>query len=183
VTLRKVPGALALGLLASLAAHAALFGGTHAMGGAYSGLLAQVATAGCFGLVLCLAALAWSGSRLAAEGTILAARLRERLPGLPALFVSSSLWYAGAEAVEPHHAGVAPAVVVMTLAVAGWLALRLAQGIVGVLARAAIAIQKLAFTPRTPSTKRRLRLRPVRRRSVWARRRFARPPPIAIARA
>ncbi|MGA7356346.1 MAG: hypothetical protein WA431_08225 [Candidatus Cybelea sp.] len=180
MTLRKVPGALALGLLASLAAHAALFGGTHVMGGAYAGLLAQAASAGCFGLVLCFAALAWSGSRLTAEGTILAARLRERLPGAPALFTCASLWYMAAEAVEPHHAGVAPAVAVITLAVAAWLSLRLARAVVGALALAAIAIQKTTFTPRTPSWKRRLRLRPIRRRAPLAHRRFARPPPIAI---
>jgi hypothetical protein len=153
------------------------------MGGAYSGLLAQAAIAACFGFVLCFAALAWSGSRLAAEGTILAARLRERLPAAPALFASASLWYAGAEAVEPHHAGVAPVVVAITLAAAAWLALRLARAVVGVLADAAIAIQRITFTPRTPSWKRRLRLQPVRRRSLWARRRFARPPPMAISHA
>ena len=89
--------------------------------------------------------LAWSGSRLIAEGTILAARLRERLPGAPALFTCASLWYMAAEAVEPHHAGVAPAVVIITLAVAAWLALRLARAVVGAFARAAIAIQEITF--------------------------------------
>jgi hypothetical protein len=183
VTLRKVPGALALGLLASLAAHAALFGGTHLMGGAYAGLLVETASAGCFGFVLCFAALAWSGSRLTAEGTILATRLRERLPGAPAVFTSASLWYIVAEAVEPHHAAVAPAVVIITLAIAAWLTLRLARAVLSVLARAAIEIQRVTFTPRAPSWKRRLRLRPLHRRSLWVRRRFARPPPIAFARA
>ncbi len=46
VTLRKAPGALALGLLASLAAHAPLYGGGHAMGGTYHALILQAALAG-----------------------------------------------------------------------------------------------------------------------------------------
>ncbi len=50
VTLRKVPGALALGLLASLAAHATLFGGEHAMGGGYHALLMQSALCGALSL-------------------------------------------------------------------------------------------------------------------------------------
>jgi hypothetical protein len=153
------------------------------MGGAYAGLLLQAATAGCFGLLLGFAALAWSGSRLTAEGTILAARLRERLPGAPALFTCASLWYMAAEGVEPRHAAVAPAVLLITLAVAAWLTLRLARAVVDVLAGAAIEIQRITFSPRTPSWTRRLRLRPLQRHSLWARRRFARPPPIAFARA
>ena len=183
MTLRKVPGTLALGLLASLAAHAVLFGETHVMAGAYAGLLVQAASAGCFGLVLCFTALAWSGSRLSAEGSVLAARLRERLPGAPVLCACALLWYAWAEAVEPRHAGVPPAVVTIALAVAAWLTLRLARAVLGVLAAAAIEIQRITFTPRTPSWKRRLRLRPRHRHSLSARRRFARPPPIAFARA
>ena len=62
VALRKVPGCLALGLSASLAAHAALYGGEHAIGGAYHALLVQIALAAALGFIALVGALAWAQS-------------------------------------------------------------------------------------------------------------------------
>jgi hypothetical protein len=179
VALRKVPGALALGLLASLAAHAALYGGEHAMGGAYNVLLLQGALAAATGLVVFFASLAWSESSGIADGSVLAARLRERLPGLGLLLPAAAFWYAAAEGVEPHHADTSTGAIALALVAAAWLIERLARGILGLLAGAAIAVLRDSFSPRTPSWKRRPRLRPVLRRTFWTHRRFARPPPIA----
>jgi hypothetical protein len=181
VTLRKVPGALALGLLASLAAHALLYGGEHAMGGAYHALLVQAALAGGVSLLAFFGALAWSESR-AADGSVLAARLRERLPGLTSILPAAALWYAAAEAIEPHHADASPIASLLSLAVAAWLVLRLASWIVDALAGAVIAVLRASFSPRTPTWKRRPRSRPILRRALRARRLFARPPPIAALR-
>lgn len=180
MTLRKVPGALVLGLLASLAAHALLYGGEHAMGGAYHALLVQAALAGAVGLLGFLGALTWSESNGIADGSVLAVRLRERLPGIAGLLPATAFWYAAAEAIEPHHAAAAPIAVPLVLIAAAWLVLRLARGVVAALAGAAIAVQRAPFSPRTPSWQRRPRVRPVVRRTFWAHRRFARPPPIAI---
>ncbi|MGA9944573.1 MAG: hypothetical protein WBP75_05990 [Candidatus Cybelea sp.] len=178
MTLRKVPGVLALGLLASLVAHAALYRGEHAMGGAYHSLLVQSAIAFSAGLLAFFGALAWSGSSVA-EGSVLAARLRDRLPGLLWILPSAALWYAAAEAIEPHHVPAPPAVALAGLAVASWIVLFLTRAIVGTLARAAIALLCRPFSPRAPSWSRRARLQPRRRRAPRTHRRVVRPPPIA----
>jgi hypothetical protein len=179
VTLRKVPGALALGLLASLAAHAALFGDEHAMGGAYHALLLQVALGAGLSLLVFLAGLAWSQRGVAADGSVLASRLRERLPGQQWVFAATAVWYAGAEAIEPHHASVSAAAAALVLAAAAWLVTRLAQAVARAFADIVIGVARIAFSPRAPSWQRRPRSRPLRRRFCSARRRYARPPPIA----
>jgi hypothetical protein len=177
VILRKVPGALALGLLASLVAHAALYGGEHAMGGGYHALFVQAAITGVLGLLVGFGALAWSGAGGTADGSILAARLSSRLPGGAAILASASLWFALCEGVEPHHAGAAPWLMVLCLIAASWIVKLLARGVVACLARAVFAITRLTFSPRTPNWTRRPRLQPIRHRVVCTRRRFARPPP------
>lgn len=181
MTLRKVPGALALGLLASLAAHASLYGGSHAMGGAYHELLAQVALASALALVLFFGAFAWNGSRGVTDGSIVSARLREWLPSSGALWSATGAWYLLAETIEPHHAG-APAIgVIAALTIAAWLILRIARSAAELIAGAVIAVLRTSFSGRTPCWKKRARTSPVVRRIPVVRRRFARPPPIAIA--
>jgi hypothetical protein len=178
VTLRKVPGAVVLGLLASLAAHAVVFGSEHAVGGSYHTLLVQAAVGGAVALIAFFGALAWSGSGLAADGSVLAARLRERLPGFGPIFTAAMAWFAAAEAVEPHHAGVMPVAIVAALAIAAALASRLAGAVADALAQAAIALSRSPFAPRAPVYRRRARTQPLYRRAGSTRRRFARPPPI-----
>jgi hypothetical protein len=179
VTLRKVPGALALGLLASLAAHAVLYGNEHAMGGSYHALLVQAALGAGLGLLVFLAAMAWNLRGGTPDGSVLASRLRERLPDAAWLLATTALWYAGAEAVEPHHAGVSPALAALVLAAAAWLVGHLARAVAGTFARVAIAIARSAFSPRAPSWHRRQNSRPVAHRFYSAQRRYIRPPPIA----
>jgi hypothetical protein len=180
VSLRKVPGSLALGLFASLAAHAALFGGEHAIGGAYHAVLIQIAVAAALGFVALAGALAFAQSGFSTDGSIVAARLRERLPGIGSVVAAAAAWYAGIETVEPHHAGVPAFALLAALAVASYAALRLARAITDAFARAAIAISRTSFSPRAPAWCRRPRGRPIPRRPVLTRRRFARPPPIEI---
>jgi hypothetical protein len=180
VTLRKVPGALALGLLASLVAHAALFGGDHTMGGAYHALLLQVALAGGLSLLIFFGSVAWS-ARDPADGSILAARLRERLPSLSAVLAAAAAWYGLAESLEPAHAAASPILLVVALGLAAWLVRRAARSIAEAFAAAVLAILRTSFSPRTPAWNRR------RKRSFVLQivrpecRRFARPPPIASA--
>jgi hypothetical protein len=178
VTLRKVPGVLALGLLASLAAHAVLYRGEHAMGGSYHSLLVQAAAGLSIGLLAFFGALAWSGKR-AASGSVLAVRLQERLPGFFWILAATALWYAAAEAIEPHHAPASPTLVLVSLAAAAAAVLALAHSVVGALARAAIAILSSPFSSRAPSWNRRARPRPALRRAPRTYRRYVRPPPIA----
>lgn len=181
VTLRKVPGALILGLLASLAAHAALYGGGHAMGGSYHGLLVEAALAGALGLLAIFGAIAWSESGATADGSVVAARLRTQLPQTPWVLLAAGLWYAAGEAIEPHHAA-APLIASLCLIMAfAYAVLWLARVATAALARAVLAITGASFSPRPPLRQRRPRPRPFQRRACYARRRFARPPPIAVA--
>lgn len=184
VSLRKIPGALALGLLASLVAHTALYGGGHAMGGAYHELLLEAAAAGSIGLLTLLGALAWLGARRASDGSILAARLGAHVPNLYAVAASAAGCFALAEWVEKPHAGGGVLPAAGCLLLAAWLVLTLARAAVRALAGAVVAIVAGAFD-RRPLPVRIARRDPAPRalRSPLLRRRFARPPPIANARA
>lgn len=181
MTLRKVPGALALGLLASLAAHGGLFGDEHAMGGNYHALLGQLAATAAGALLLCFGLLALRGAGAAATGSVLAARLSERLPPFAIVFSASALWYAAAECLEPQHAAAPLVAAAFFLALASWLIVGCARFILTALAEAVIAVRGAAFAPRTPAWLARVRLQRPVRRIYRARRRFARPPPIGIA--
>ncbi|HEY6326999.1 MAG TPA: hypothetical protein VIW73_10870 [Candidatus Cybelea sp.] len=176
--LRRVPGALALGLLASLGAHAALYGNEHAMGGGYHAAFVQVAIATVLGLFLGVSALAWSAAGRTPDGSVLAARLNDRIPSLAALAAATALWFGIAEAIEPQHAGAAALVTLFVLAVAAAIVRRIAVFAVAALARVVFAIARLAFSPRTPRWSRRPETPAPLRRILRGRRRFARPPPI-----
>ena len=183
MTLREIPGALALGLLASLVAHTALYGGDHVVGGAYHSLLFELATAGAGAFVALLAALAWTGSRLAAQGSVLSARMGSRLPGLGPLIASTGLWFSLIERAESDHWAAGILVTVVCLVAAAWSLLMLARGAARLLAGAVIAIFRAPSAARTPAWLRAEPPRPLARRSPPLRRRFARPPPIANVRA
>ncbi len=178
VVLRKVPGALALGLLASLGAHAALYGNEHAMGGGYHAAFVQVAIATVLSVFLGLSALAWSAAGRVPDGSVLAARLNDRIPGLAALGSATALWFGLAEALEPHHAGAPPLLMLLALVAVAWLVRRIALAAIKILARVVFGIAQPRFSPRTPSWSRRPRTPALRRVFFGARRRFARPPPI-----
>lgn len=178
--LRKTPGGLALGLLASLAAHAALYGGEHAVGGDYHALLMQLAVAAALGFVSLVGALAWTQCGSLADGSVLAARLRERLPGVGSVVASAAAWYVGVEAIEPHHVGASGIALFVSLVVVSYLVLRLARAITDAFASAVIAVFRTLFSPRVPAWCQRPRGSLIPRRSFVARRRFARPPPVAL---
>lgn len=181
MTLRKVPGAVALGLLASLAAHAALYGDGHAMGGAYHAMMIQAALYAVVSLIVFFGALAWSATGVTADGSVVATRLRDRLPPLEAIIAFAGVWYAFAEAVEPQHAGASPFLAVALLALCSWLVLRLSGAVASAIGAALFAVRNTPFAPRVPSRARRPQRTPLLRRPLLARRRFARPPPIVAA--
>jgi hypothetical protein len=180
VTLRKVPAALALGLLASILAHGGLYGGEHAMGGGYHALLLQAALASSVGLLVFYGLLAASGAKAAVNGSILAGRLIERLPGYGSLCIATAGWYGVAECLEPQHAAASLLAVPLWLVAAAWLVAFLSRRVVAVLAGAVFAAWRAGFSPRTPAWLGRLRSPRPTRRILWTRRRFARPPPIGL---
>jgi hypothetical protein len=176
---REFPGALALGLLASLTAHTALFGGEHEMGGAYHAELVTVALAALGGFLAGFGALAWIGARHTADGSVLASRLFRRLPGIGPVLGATALWFALGERLEQGHAPAALWSTVAAIAAAAFLVLWLARAALRVLARAVIAVSGAAYADRLA-----IRLRigapvfvPAPAPSL--RRRFARPPPAA----
>ena len=183
VSPREFPGALILGLLASLVAHAAIFGGDHAMGGPYNGLLLQLALVGSLGMSAAFAALAWGGAGAVAEGSVLAARIGDRLPAFPALLGATCLWFALAERIEPEHAAASLLVTVLCLVVSAVLFGIAARFILRLLVGVTFIVSRPRFSGRVPAWIRHTQPRPIKLRSPLLRRRFARPPPIANARA
>jgi hypothetical protein len=149
------------------------------MGGAYHSVLLEVAAAGVVSLLVALSALAWSGAGFTTDGSVLAARLNERLPGVAALTAAAAFWFGIAEAIEPHHAGAAPLAIVLALAAVAWVVRQIAIFAVSYIARVVFAIARLAFSTRVPSWARRPETPAPRRRRFGGRRLFVRPPPIA----
>jgi hypothetical protein len=179
VALRKVPGTLALALLAALLAHTGLYGREHAVAGGYHGLVTQLAFAAAWGFIVMVAAIAWNSRGVASEGSVLAARLTTHLPSFSPTVVAAALWFALFEQIEPHHAVVGAPLIVLALSAAAWLVTRLARSLVAALAGLIIAVARHFFRPRAPSWSPVPRLRLLALRLLRARRRFARPPPTA----
>jgi hypothetical protein len=178
VKLRGFPGTVALGLLASLVAHAALFGGGHTLGGASHALVVSLATAAFVGFIVCFAGLAWVGAGRIADGTILARTLLARLPSMLPIAIAAIACYATIESIEPAHHTMDSAAALLALVAAAWLVRALAAGAIRLLAGGAIAIRRHPFALRALV---RLRVGPapvVLSQRAPRRRRFARPPPI-----
>jgi hypothetical protein len=165
-------------LLASLVAHAAVYGGDHEAGGNYHVLLLEMAAAGAVALISAALIMGWSGARSVLNGSVLAARLNARLPGFIPLLTASVLCYATVECLEPHHADASPLATGLCLTAAAWVIATLCRWFCAVVAATMLRIAGAAFNPRTfiwfvahPAT-------PLSRQRLCAHRRFARPPPI-----
>lgn len=183
VTLRRIPGALGLGLVAALIGHAVVYGNGHAMGGDYHELLLKLALAGSLALLGALAALATAGARFVADGSILARRVAQVLPNFPALLAATAAWYSLGEAIEPQHAAASILLVALALALAAALLLVGARTLVDSLSAAVVAVVRLRFAGRRPTITLRRRRAPLAIPAPPSlRRRLVRPPP-TIARA
>lgn len=183
MTAREIPGALALGLLASLLAHIALYGGGHAMGGAYHELLLDLAAGGTVAFAAAVAALTWNGARRTADGSILATRMTACIPSWGGLVAGTAAWFALGERFDSPHSAAGLLVTLVALGAAAWVVRRVAGAAVRLLARAILRLARLTFAPRLPVRAAAIRIAPAPYRTPLLRRRFARPPPIAGARA
>ena len=177
VKIRGLPGALALGLLASVIGHAAGYGNAHPMGGAYHGTLLALAFAGVGIFVLAALAVAVASAHVAPDGTVVAARLRRWVPGTGVLALATTGWFAVAEAIEGAHA-TGPSFIIVFALLAAIVAVRVfALAVISVVSSVAIAIGVPAFALRVyahgASFERPLSLAT----AVHSRRLFARPPP------
>jgi hypothetical protein len=177
VPVRKMPGAIALGLLASLFTHAVLFGNGHSVGGTLHEVLLQGVAATAVALVVAWVALAWSG-RHVADGSVLGARLSARLPGWPSVATCAAAWYALIEHAEASHAGPGAAMAIAALIAAAAIVCLFAKALVRSIALAIVAVATSRFCPRIVPVCRPSR-RIIRPSAPALRRRYARPPPIA----
>jgi hypothetical protein len=150
VTLRQLPGATVLGLVAALVAHGILFGGSHAWGGTYHGALLQFTFAAVAGLTAVAGALLWTGARCAADGTVLSARLRSRLPSWSAVAVFAAGWLMLGEYLEAAHTGVPLLAIVVIVLASAWIVRRFAsvalRALAGLVFAIALALDAEAHT-------------------------------------
>ena len=175
--LRELPGALILGLLASLVAHGAAYGGGHATGGAYQADVLSLALAGAVGFALLLGLVAWVNSRRMADGSVLASKLLPLLPNPAAIGALASASFFGIEALESHHAQAPGVLILIALLLASFALSKLAQLFVRAIAHVVFALSRQAFAPRRPFFARRAVALVRISGGAHAYRRFARPPP------
>jgi hypothetical protein len=177
VKLQELPGALILGLLASLLAHMVSYGGAHATGGVHHEALVSLAFAGAVGFGLLLGLIGWFNARGLAEGSVLASHLRPLLPAPATLFAFATFSFFAIEAVEGQHAQLPVALVLAALLAATLAIWKLALVLVRAIAHVVFELASEPFVKRRPAYLRRFN-RTARisgaRRSY---RRHARPPP------
>jgi hypothetical protein len=180
VTIRKLPGAVGLGLLASLVAHAAIYGNEHAFGGNYNTTLLSLALAALLGFAFAVANLAWAG-RDCCVGTILASRLAELVPPLPALALSASAWFTCGELIERAHAPAPFWLIAAALCAAAFGVRYFSKLLVRAVAAITIAIVARPFSARIFRAPRIFVVLTIARAATYLGRRFARPPPVRIS--
>lgn len=179
---RRLPAGLALGIPASLVGHGLLFGTDHEIGGPFHGAVLSVAFAALACFVILFATLAWQCGR-AADGSIIAARLRQCLPRPESIFVWAALFFTVCESVESVHAAGNVLVMLAALALATWAVYGLAHVLVRAIADLTIAVTRGESAAREPQWCRRSTERPFLTRVSAICRHFARPPPATMASA
>lgn len=179
MSLRQLPGALILGLLASLAAHAAGFGGSHTEAGAYHELLSILAFAGAGGALVAAIFAAFGNCGNCVQGSVLAARLCTWIPRARAVALSGGVWFTFIESLEPAHGPASFIIIALTMLVAALAGRGLAVLAARVLATCAIAIARIATAPRAVFFARRYQA-PAIVTPHLARRIVTRPPPRVV---
>lgn len=177
----ELPGAIALGLLASLLAHTAVYGQSHVMGGEYHELLLVAAAIALCASAVAAGALAWAGAGHVISGSVLAVRLRLALPSVPALTVAASLWFTLVEHIEPHHSTLPLPLLLLAIALTSWCVSALARASLSLLATIAVAARPLTqHVPHAFAWDERRIETPHFDSALRIARRFARPPPGAV---
>lgn len=180
---RELPGAFALGLLASVLGHTAAYGNGHAMGGPYHGALLTLVDAGAGSFVLAAVALAWAGARGIADGSVLAGRLARYLPGLPLLTATTVGWYQLFESIEGAHSDDSVWLIGIALTAAVLFVRWIARSAIAAIAALVLAVFRREFARRSPIWMRSHERRLPNQGHRFTRKRFARPPPCAASRA
>ena len=174
---RRILGAAVLGLLSSLIAHEAMFGGSHAMGGAFSPALLESAAIFGAGFLAVLVLASLVASKDAAVGSVLARRTAQWLPRYPELLAAAGLWFTLGERLEAEHAGPGMVVVVAALAACALLVLAVFKSLVRLLADAVLAIVAPGHARRFFAAVRKTTPAVLAYQAPQLRRPFVRPPP------
>ncbi|HTV72517.1 MAG TPA: hypothetical protein VME66_02280 [Candidatus Acidoferrales bacterium] len=181
---RQLPGAFALGLLASIVAHTLSFGDSHEMGGSYHELFENLALIVGGAFVSLFTSFAWMSAEHTRTGSVVAASLRERLPGLPLLACSAGAWLWLIERSEPAHAPGNVLLMAAAVALASLLIRTAAEAVLRLLAAIVLAVRERRTCGRRPTFGAVIAYEPRAARAVaFSYRRFARPPPVAAPRA
>jgi hypothetical protein len=150
-SVQRLPGSLALGLLAAYAAHAAAYGNGHAMGGSYADMLhgfASIATLGFAGLWF---AVSWVNGPRLRNGSVLSAVMTRYTPSWLVVAAAGSGWYCLAESLEHAHAQAPISLVAIALVLASFAARAIARFALRALAGFVFAIGSPAFKRRSPA--------------------------------
>lgn len=179
--LRRLLGALSLGLLAAFLAHAMVYGGSHVMGGGYGEVLRLLACFATLAALVAWLATGWASRGRLCDGTVIAARMQRLIPSAPVIAAAAIGWFAVAESIEGAHADAPILILTAALAVASVIVTKLAK--IGLHAVASIVFGTRArpFVSRVPVWV------PISPQPVFLapaaheRRRFARPPPVGLS--
>lgn len=179
--MRRLPGALALGLIAAFLAHTVVYGNDHVMGGSYGAALRTLASAavlgfGAFWFAICLA----SRGRLC-DGSVLSASIRRFFPSFMGVVAGSFGWFWLAESVEDGHVWAPTVCIVLALLVAVAVIRLVALATLRALAKIAFLYFSAAFENRAPSWIPFVDRPIVRVPIVRVLRLFSRPPPIRFS--
>ena len=177
--LRRLPGALTLGLLAAFASHALVYGNGHVMGGAYGDALRSLAAAAVTALAAFWTAIAWVSRGRVSNGSILASLMASVMPSVFSVIVAASGWFYLVESVESGHSAPPSALIVGALVIAGGAVTLLSRAVLRALAKIVFAMNSGGFRRRSPAwthaADTSVSLEPVAH--TW--RLFSRPPPMA----
>jgi hypothetical protein len=151
------------------------------MGGAYHCALLELSGFAIFISFAFAIAFAWIGTRHVVEGSVACARMRELLPAYHSIVIATTGWFIMAESLEPVHATAPIALIMSALALASWLVIAIARGVLSLLARFTVAVRVGRSSPYPIAWVRRASRGPFARALFLGARYYARPPPIAVA--
>jgi hypothetical protein len=182
IVIRRFSGTVVIGLFAAMAAHAAVYGNGHVLGGAYAGAVQILSAIGAAFVVGLWFAVGWASKGIS-NGSIVKTRLGELLPSWPSITAAAVVWFSVVESLEHDgHADAPASVLIAAIVVFSFLARALGRAFLQVLSDAVFGDRGLAPKSRMPGWTMTAAV-PVAPRASFGRARVARPPPNSPNRA
>jgi hypothetical protein len=143
--IRRLAGAITLGLPAALLAHTIAFGNDHTMGGSYAQLLSVLGVTAVVALTILWLGLCASMRDRLVDGSVLRATAVRFFPSTAGLAIAAGGWFGLAESLEASHDSVSIAVVLAALFFAALIIRAFAMHTLCVLAKAIVATASQRF--------------------------------------